>query len=218
MSFSFDNEECKKLQKISIENDIVIDNTERIIASSSPEPPSQTFVIYVSAQNNSFNSVLLKVALGGIITDIVQYIIGLQLFGINDKNIVFSIVIGVICVAVSVISFVVGRGFDNSVRVNGENLCINGKNISAYEIDCIFCEGIKVKVLAGKKCLLKLTKADKGCAELIQWARAYDISIENTDAEPSFKEKLLVIIGITLGFGAVIFLVVLYLMNVMKGS
>ena len=59
------------------------------------------------------------------------------------------------------------------------------------DIDRISCKGYDVNVLSGGRTVLRLKKADKGCEELIRWAKVYDIAIENSDGEPSGSVKVL---------------------------
>lgn len=59
------------------------------------------------------------------------------------------------------------------------------------DIDRISCKGYDVNVLSGGKTVLRLKKADKGCEELIRWAKVYNIAIENTGGEPSGSVKVL---------------------------
>ena len=194
MSIELDKDQQAELRYISADSDIKRDKIDRIINVKNAAPPKRSFDIEVSSQTRAVNKVWLGAALSGLAGDVVIFFMRRGISG--DNGGLAELVLGVLFIIAAVLSvFCGGKGL---VHVTGEELRVDGKSYFASDIDRISCKGYDVNVLSGGKTVLRLKKADKGCEELIKWAKVYDIAIENSGGEPSGSVKVLMAVGAVL--------------------
>ena len=187
MSIELDKDQQAELRYISADSDIKRDKIDRIIGVKNAAPPKRSFDIEVSSQRRAVNKVWLGAALSGLAGDVVIFFMRRGISG--DNGGLAELVLGVLFIIAAVLSvFCGGKGL---VHVTGEELRVDGKSYFASDIDRISCKGYDVNVLSGGRAVLRLKKADKGCEELIRWAKVYDIAIENSGGEPSGSVKVL---------------------------
>jgi len=206
MGFDFDREQEKELRRIGIDGDIKLDNVDRIIDMRSPAPPKRSFDIEVASQNKAVNKIYLGAALSGLAGDVFVYFLRRGATGDNDG--LLEVIIGAVSIVFLVLAVCGGKGL---VHVTGEELRVDGKSFFACDIERISCKGVDVIVISGGKNVLKLKKTDNGCDELMKWARAYNVDIENSGGDPTGAVKVLMIVGAVLfvaAFTALLFFIV----------
>ncbi|MDD7515966.1 hypothetical protein [Ruminococcus flavefaciens] len=191
-----DKEQQAENRKLSIEMDMKAERVDHIIEMTSPEPPKRRFEIDIPSQKRAANRACLSAAAADLLADLGFYITKTSITGekeIDEKIAIIAAVIGVALMAVTVF-----REFlsENIARVIGEELKISDKSYFTCDIERICCKNDDVKVISGGKPVLRLTKAHDGCGELMKWARAYEIPIENNIGLPSLKVRILALAGV----------------------
>jgi hypothetical protein len=211
MGFDFDKEQQKQLRNLSIDAEMKSDNVDRIIEMTSPQPPKRRFNIDIPKQKRGTDSIQLYAGATGLVSDVACYLMKDKLFGAEDVDDKIFVIVGVIAVLIT--TFAVLRNFltDNIARVIGEEMKIGDKSYFTCDIERICCKCDDVRVISGGKTVLKLTKSHEGCDELIRWARAYEIPVENDLKMPSVPVRILGIAAVLAVFAVFIVLMILYL-------
>ena len=184
-------------------------DVERIINMSSPEPPEHRFIIDIPSQKRSANRAVLFSSAAALLLDIAVYSANLRFTGSGDTDDRIKIAVGAVLLVLMALAVLSDLLTENIARVTGEELKINEKSYFACDIERIACKNYDVKVISGGKPVLKLTKMHEGCGELMKWARAYDIPIENDTEPPSVKFRIFAFLSISAIFAAFI-LIMLY--------
>ena len=184
-------------------------DVERIIEMTSPEPPKRRFDIDIPSQQLASHKAVLSAIAAELALDIMFYVMRVSFTGdssLDNRIKLFAGAAGLVAAAITVFHYFLT---ENMARVIGEELKINEKSYFTCDIDRISCKNDDVRVISGGKAILKLTKYHEGCGELMKWARAYEIPIENNISEPSVKARVLAAAVILAVFAAFIILFIL---------
>ncbi|MCR5601993.1 MAG: hypothetical protein K6G33_14800 [Ruminococcus sp.] len=208
MGLELDKEQQEAMRRLSIESDIKAADVDRIIEMTSPEPPKRQFSIDIPKQKSGSDRIYLYASATGFACDAVIYLVRKR---VSVDNGSLELVLGVVFLIACIVAVFLNIINENTARVIGEELKIGGKNYFTCDIEQIKCRNREVKVISGGKPILKLTKSHEGCDELIRWARAYEIPVENEYTVPSRLFTVLAVVGLTAVFALFILLTTLLL-------